>query len=69
MDDLSIKRINELYKKMKEVGLTEEEKKEQAQLRSEYIAAIRADLQSSLDNISIQNEDGSITPLTKKNKH
>lgn len=69
MDDLSIKRINELYKKMKEVGLTEEEKKEQAQLRSEYIAAIRADLQSSLDNISIQNEDGTITPLTKKNKH
>ncbi len=69
MDDLSIKRINELYKKMKEVGLTEEEKKEQAQLRSAYIAAIRADLQSSLDNISIQNEDGTITPLTKKTKH
>ncbi|WP_310605439.1 DUF896 domain-containing protein [Anaerosporobacter sp.] len=69
MDDLSIKRINELYKKMKEVGLTEEEKKEQAQLRSEYIASVRADLQSSLDNISIQNEDGTITPLTKKKKH
>ena len=68
MDDLSIKRINELYKKMKEVGLTEEEKKEQAELRSAYIAAIKADLQGSLNNISIQNEDGSITPLTKKNK-
>lgn len=68
MDDLSIKRINELYKKMKEVGLTEEEKKEQAELRSAYIAAIRSDLQSTLDNISIQNEDGTITPLTKKNK-
>lgn len=68
MDDLSIKRINELYKKMKEVGLTDEEKKEQAELRSAYIAAIKSDLQSSLNNISIQNEDGTITPLTKKNK-
>ncbi|WP_167956398.1 DUF896 domain-containing protein [Anaerosporobacter faecicola] len=69
MDDLSIQRINELYKKMKTVGLTEEEKKEQAELRSAYISAIRADLQSSLNNISIKNEDGSITPLKKKNLH
>lgn len=69
MDELQIKRINELYKKMKTVGLTEEEKKEQSDLRSAYIAAIKSNLQSNLDNIMIKNEDGSITPLTKKNKH
>lgn len=32
-----IARINELYRKSKAEGLTEEEKKEQAGLRSEYI--------------------------------
>ena len=69
MNDEQIKRINELYKKSKSEGLTEEEKKEQSELRSAYIAAIKADLQSSLDNISIKNDDGTISPLTKKNKH
>ncbi|MBQ6812080.1 MAG: DUF896 domain-containing protein, partial [Agathobacter sp.] len=33
-----IARINELYRKSKAEGLTEEEKKEQALLRQEYIA-------------------------------
>ena len=36
-----IKRINELAKKSKEQGLTEEEKAEQAKLRQEYIKKFR----------------------------
>lgn len=61
-----IKRINELYHKSQAEGLTEEEKAEQAGLRAEYIANIRANLKSQLDNISIQEADGSITDIGKK---
>ncbi|HKM00181.1 MAG TPA: DUF896 domain-containing protein, partial [Mobilitalea sp.] len=39
MDNLQITRINELYHKSQNVGLTEEEAAEQIKLRSEYIAA------------------------------
>ena len=61
-----IDRINELYHKQKGEGLTAEEKEEQARLRGEYIAAIRQNLRGTLNNISIQNEDGTITDLGKK---
>lgn len=61
-----IKRINELYHKSQAEGLTEEEKAEQAKLRTEYVANIRANLKSQLDNISIQEADGSITDIGKK---
>lgn len=61
-----IKRINELYHKSQAEGLTEDEKKEQAQLRSEYVANVRANLRGQLNNISVQNEDGSITNLGEK---
>ena len=66
MDIEKIDRINTLAHKAKSVGLTEEEKKEQTRLRQEYIAAIRMNLRSQLDNISIQEEDGSITNLGEK---
>ena len=64
--DEKIKRINELYHKAKAEGLTEEEKKEQQELRSEYITNIRANLRGQLNNISIQNEDGSVENLGEK---
>lgn len=66
MMDEKITRINELYRKSKGEGLTEAEKEEQAKLRSEYIASIRNNLRSQLDNINIQNEDGSIENLGTK---
>lgn len=53
MTDEGIKRINELYHKSKEVGLTPEEKEEQAKLRAEYIRSIRENLKSILDNIEV----------------
>ena len=61
-----IARINELYHKSQAVGLTDEEKKEQAKLRAEYIANVRGNLRAQLDNISIQNPDGTITDLGEK---
>ena len=61
-----IKRINELYHKAKAEGLTDEEAKEQQELRSEYIANIRANLRGQLNNITIQNEDGSVENLGEK---
>ena len=66
MEISRIERINELARKSKTVELTEEEKKEQAMLRKEYIAAIRMNIRSQLDNISIQEADGSITNLGEK---
>ena len=61
-----IKRINELYHKSKEVGLTEEEKAEQASLRAEYVANIKANMKANLNSITIQYEDGSQEKLSEK---
>lgn len=66
MADLNIARINELYHKSQSVGLTEEEKAEQAMLRKNYAASVRASLRGQLDNIDIQEKDGSITNLGEK---
>lgn len=63
---MKIGRINELYHKSKAEGLTEEEKKEQAALRSEYIASVRANLRGQLNNIDIREKDGSVTNLGEK---
>lgn len=66
MDNTKIDRINALAHKQKSVGLTEEEKLEQAELRKEYIESIRASLRENLNNISIKEDDGSITDLGEK---
>ncbi len=61
-----IQRINALYHKSQNEGLTEEEAKDQKKLRQEYIESVRSNLKAQLDNINIQNEDGSITNLGEK---
>lgn len=66
MDDLKISRINELYHKSKAEGLTEKEKEEQAMLRKEYLAAIRGNIRSQLNQIDLKMEDGSIVNLGEK---
>lgn len=55
-----IARINELYHKSKGEGLTESEKEEQRELRGKYIASMRESLRGQLNNIDIQNIDGSV---------
>ena len=69
MDEKKIARINDLYKKKKQGSITEEELREQALLRAEYVDSIRNNLRATLDRVSIQEEDGTVTPLTKKQKH
>ena len=53
MDKIKIDRINELARKSKIEELSEEEKLEQALLREEFLAEIRADVRASLDSIEI----------------
>ena len=65
--DERIARINELYHKSQNEGLSADEKEEQAKLRREYIESVKMNLAGQLDNISIVNEDGSITKVHKKN--
>ena len=67
MDDI-IREINELYHKSQKEGLSPAEKERQTYLRNLYIASVRMNLVSQLDNIEIQNEDGTITSLKDK-KH
>lgn len=66
MNEEKISRINELYRKSKAEGLTEDEKEEQKLLRQEYIEAIRHNLRTQLNNIDIQEKDGTITNLGEK---
>ena len=62
-----IKRINELYHKSKTAeGLTPEEKAEQQALRQEFVANVRANVRSTMNNVSVEQEDGSIVNLGEK---
>lgn len=64
--DERITRINELYHKSQEGGLTAAEKEEQAKLRKEYVENVRANLKVQLDNISVEQPDGSVENLGEK---
>ena len=64
--DEKLARINELARKAKADGLTSAETKERDVLRREYIEAVRANLRGQLNNINIQELDGSITNLGEK---
>ena len=61
-----IARINQLYHKSKTEGLTPEEKEEQALLRQEYVANVRANLRGNLNSIDLVNPDGSVENLGEK---
>jgi len=62
-----IKRINELYHKSKTAeGLTAAEKEEQTALRKEFVANVRANVRSTLNNVSVEQEDGTYENLGEK---
>ena len=63
-----LKRINELAKKSREDGLSEEEKSEQAVLRQEYIKKFRQGMENTLSNVYIMDENGNKRKVEKK-KH
>lgn len=62
-----IDRINALAHKQQSVGLTQEEKDEQAKLRQEYIAAVRESLVGNLEHTYIVDEKGNKKKVNKKN--
>ncbi|MBE6790513.1 MAG: DUF896 domain-containing protein [Ruminococcaceae bacterium] len=69
MTQEKIDRINELARKSKSVGLTENEKEEQKILRREYVDAFKASLVSQIDNTVIVRPDGSREKLSDKKKN
>ena len=63
MLEKKIERINELARKKKTVGLTGEEKVEQAELRKEYIEGYRRSLRHHIAGIKLVDEEGNdVTP-------
>jgi uncharacterized protein YnzC (UPF0291/DUF896 family) len=55
--DQNIQRINELARKAKSVGLTDDEIDERNELRKKYIQAFRSSLKVQLDSIKFADED------------
>jgi uncharacterized protein YnzC (UPF0291/DUF896 family) len=55
--DQKINRINELARKAKTQGLTDEEIDERNELRQAYIQAFRGSLKGQLDNIKFVDEE------------
>ncbi|MGN0451550.1 MAG: DUF896 domain-containing protein [Acutalibacteraceae bacterium] len=68
MTEEKIKRINELARKQKSEGLTEEEKAEQFKLRREYIDAYKQSLIAQLENTYILEPDGTKRKVGRKNE-
>lgn len=66
MEKNKIDRINELARKKKTKGLTEEETAEQAELRHEYLTEFRENMKAMLDNTIIQEPDGTRHALKQK---
>lgn len=61
----TIARINELARKAKTVGLTDEELVERDKLRRMYIDSVKANLVGHLDNTYVVDEKGNKKPLKK----
>jgi uncharacterized protein YnzC (UPF0291/DUF896 family) len=55
--DQTIQRINELARKAKAVGLTDEEIDERNELRKRYIQGFRSSLKVQLDSIKFVDEE------------
>ncbi|MDQ0148475.1 DUF896 domain-containing protein [Eubacterium multiforme] len=53
IDEVTAK-INELYKKSKEEGLTEEEKELQKKLRQRYIDSVKRNFRAQLEGIELK---------------
>lgn len=65
MTEEKIARINALAHKAKQSPLTGEEKAEQAALRREFLADVRASLQAQMAHTIVVEPDGSRHPLLK----
>ncbi|HJB25541.1 MAG TPA: DUF896 domain-containing protein [Firmicutes bacterium] len=63
MEQKKIDRISQLSRKQRTVGLTKEEKLEQAQLRQEYLQTIRENIKATLDRAYVVEKDGAVKKL------
>ena len=66
MEQKRIDRISELTRISRERVLTDEELAERAELRREYIEAVKASLAGQLENTYVVDEKGNKRPLSKK---
>lgn len=55
--DATVRRINELARKAKAEGLTDEEVDERNELRRKYIDSFKSSLRNHLDNIKFVDDD------------
>ncbi len=68
MDKKMLERINALAKKKKAEGLTPAEQQEQKQLYKVYLGEIRAQFSATLDNVSVEENDGTVVPFKEAYK-
>lgn len=68
MERSKIDRINELARKSREAVLSEAEAAEQAELRAEYIAEVRANIRGQLDSTVIERPDGTREKVSERRK-
>lgn len=68
MDPCLIDRINELARKSRTCGLSEDEAAEQKILREQYVGAFRNSLTQTLENTYIQRPDGTKEKLKRKDE-
>ena len=66
MEQAKIDRINELARKAKAGPLTEEEQRERARLRREYLDAVTGSLQRQIDNLVVVDENGNRRTFRKR---
>ena len=66
MKQEQIDRINELARKAKAAGLTEEEERERAVLRRAYIDSVLGNLKGQLDHTYLVDKQGNKRKLKKK---
>ena len=68
MEHAKIERINALARKQKSEGLTDEDRREQAALRQEYVAEIRASLGGTLESTVIVRPDGTREAVSERRR-
>ena len=68
MEQMNLKRINELTAISRERELTAEEQAERQQLRQNYLKAFRAQMRQQLDSTIVEYPDGSRMPLRDAGK-
>ncbi|BDR56114.1 DUF896 domain-containing protein [Xylocopilactobacillus apis] len=63
MENKYLERINELAHLQKTVGLSEEEKKEQAELRQKYLEEFKKGFRSQIESLKVIDPEGNdVTP-------